>query len=1427
MLPQLQNPPLMDYIDDLTLLTYLHEPGVLHAIKSRYLQQTIYTYSGIVLIAINPFAKVAIYSNDVAKAYSGKRKGELEPHLFAIAEDAYRDMVIMNKSQSIIVSGESGAGKTVSAKYIMRYFASVNNFDKHGESVWSERPLSATAGGSHEAGSYGSVEDQVLATNPIMEAFGNAKTTRNDNSSRFGKYLELQFNKDHEIIGAIIRTYLLERSRVVFQPETERNYHIFYQLCEGVPQAEKKELFLDKSSSFHYLNQGKAPKIDGVDDGSDFNETVKSLSMVGISVTTQWKIFRVLAGILQLGNIKVQDTPELIKDDDEALVRACQLLKIPKDELRKWLTKKQISMRQEKIVTNLNAQQSIVVRDSVSKFVYNCVFDWLVRKINESLKENDDSKVKTFIGVLDIYGFEHFKKNSFEQFCINYANEKLQQEFNQHVFKLEQEEYVKEGIKWSFIDFNDNKDCIDLIEGKLGVLSLLDEESKLPAGGDDSLINKLHKQCTENKYFEKPRFNSNKAFAVRHYANTVVYDIDGFIEKNRDTMPDEIKLLLGAESQEDFIKDLITSSNPGAVNQANTLTKKFNSLSNTFKYSLNLLMTTINSTNAHYIRCIKPNEEKKPFLFNSGYVLQQLRACGVLETIRISCAGYPSRFMFTEFAERYKILVHSSKRKGQNDPRKLSAVILEDLFPKDDESAVGQDKYQLGSTKLFLRAGQLAFIENKRTNKINAAAVMVQKYFRGFSHRIKYSLFKIILVELQAASRGFIERKKYLERRKLRSAIKIQKIYRGYVARKKFNDTKSFIVLMQSVARGYLVRSHYSRERKEQAAVKMQSLCRGFLVRKTNRIYLASLIKVQSVFRRRQARKVYKSLRAEQKSMQHVQKKAFALEKKVIELSQAMSRKEDENERLKLQISDLEGNVIKHLRDKIAKLEKHTDDIVKREEENIASFKEKLLKSADKVKELEAEIESKNNLLAGKDKEAQEFQLKITQLENQLSGMESLKSNERQDESSKVEGLLTENASLKEKIKALMGGGGSKARLVQSQSSPKLELSPTGSYINPKYELHSVPSSQSLAAEERKQPTLVVNATSDVNPAKSPPEVLKLFKDPLIDKEINDILIAHLNIPPTLPQDVRPKKDVLFPAHLLGFIIIQSLRYNLMDRLKLLFGNAMNEIRLVIKYDDNVCVTFWMSNLYELQCIMKTIVEDNKNASKAASSSIEQITKSADQVGFFIIEIFYNWLKELKKKLTPMIIPGIIEHQGLPAFMDDSSTSTTSFLSRWISTSSSSGGSAASSMVVSTDKLINWMSKLNEIMNSFYLHDSIRRQIITILIKHIGVSCFNNLIMRKNFCTWKRGMQIQYNVTRFEEWCTKNNVGEAALHLEPLMQCAKLLQLNKTVAEDVDLMFDVCFLLSPQQIKKMLSVYYTTEYENQIPSEIFHAVDSK
>uniref|UniRef100_A0A8D2PJW2 Myosin VC n=1 Tax=Zosterops lateralis melanops TaxID=1220523 RepID=A0A8D2PJW2_ZOSLA len=691
-LPPLRNPDILVGENDLTALSYLHEPAVLHNLKIRFVEsKLIYTYSGIILVAINPYKQLPIYGDAIIHAYSGQNMGDMDPHIFAVAEEAYKQMARNNKNQSIIVSGESGAGKTVSARYTMRYFATVS-----------------------KSSSKAHVEDKVLASNPITEAVGNAKTTRNDNSSRFGKYTEISFDRSYQIIGANMRTYLLEKSRVVFQSENERNYHIFYQLCASAMQPEYAHLKLGSAEEFNYTRMGGSTVIEGVDDRANMVETQKTFALLGLKGDFQMDVFKMLAAILHLGNVEIAavgDERSSISSEDKHLSIFCELLDLNCDKMARWLCHRKIVTTSETVIKPMTRAQAANARDALAKKIYSHLFDFIVERINQALQF--PGKQHTFIGVLDIYGFETFDVNSFEQFCINYANEKLQQQFNLHVFKLEQEEYMKEDIPWTLIDFYDNQPVIDLIEAKMGILELLDEECLLPHGKDENWLQKLYNNfVNKNALFEKPRM-SNTSFIIQHFADKVEYKCEGFLEKNRDTVHEVLVEIL-KESK--------------------------------FRNSLSLLMVTLNATTPHYVRCIKPNDEKLPFEFDSKRVAQQLRACGVLETIRISAQSYPSRWTYIEFFSRYSILM-TQQELSLNDKKQICKTVLQRLIQDHNQ-------YQFGRTKIFFRAGQVAYLEKLRSDRLRQACILIQKRVRGWLQRRRFLSVRRAAVTVQQYFRG-------------------------------------------------------------------------------------------------------------------------------------------------------------------------------------------------------------------------------------------------------------------------------------------------------------------------------------------------------------------------------------------------------------------------------------------------------------------------------------------------------------------------------------------------------------------------------------------------------------------------------------------------------------------------------------------------
>ncbi|GMT31763.1 hypothetical protein PFISCL1PPCAC_23060, partial [Pristionchus fissidentatus] len=580
----------------------------------------------------------------------------------------------------------------------------------------------ASVAGSRKGGA--GIEQRVLASNPIMEAIGNAKTIRNDNSSRFGKYIQLNFGDRYAISGAEMRTYLLEKSRLVFQASNERNYHIFYQMCAARNHELLKGMRLGSADDYHYTSQGRASLLEGVNDEEEFNATIQALSEVGFSSDAQRDLLKVLSGILLLGNVQFSagggdDATAVQRDASAAVRQLCEeVYGIDEAELRLWLTNREIRAVTEVVRKPLNRDEASRNRDALAKMIYAHTFDWVVEKVNGALRGtfNGSSpskgapKPQRFIGVLDIYGFETFEVNSFEQFCINYANEKLQQQFIQHVFKLEQEEYVREEIAWIRIDFYDNQPCIDLIEARPGLINYLDEQCKVVKGSDPRWLDQITNCPTLKKsaQLQLPKIRS-ASFMIKHFAADVSYTVDGFLEKNKDTVNEQLMQVV-AKTKFGFLREILEPS-VGDLAQAAAAggkrTKK--TVASQFRDSLKDVMTVLESTRPHYVRCIKPNDDKMRFTFEPKRAIQQLRACGVLETVRISAAGYPSRWSYEDFGKRYRVLYPEGRAMWRDYPRKFASAAC--------AKHLEEVKFALGKTQIYFRAGQvrLRFQEKHKT----------------------------------------------------------------------------------------------------------------------------------------------------------------------------------------------------------------------------------------------------------------------------------------------------------------------------------------------------------------------------------------------------------------------------------------------------------------------------------------------------------------------------------------------------------------------------------------------------------------------------------------------------------------------------------------------------------------------------------------
>ncbi|XP_075300225.1 unconventional myosin-Vb-like [Opisthocomus hoazin] len=918
-LPPLCNPDCLSGADDLVALSYLHEPAVLHSLRRRFVEaKAIYTYCGIILVAINPYEPLPIYEEEVIYAYSGREMGDMDPHIFALAEEAYKQMVRFGKNQSLIISGESGAGKTVSAKYAMRYFTTVGG----------------CLGDS-------SMEEKVLASSPVMEAFGNAKTTRNDNSSRFGKYIEIGFSQAH-VTGATIKTYLLEKSRVTFQAKAERNYHIFYQLCASATLPELQGLGLCGAESFHYTCQGQRAAAQSPDDAADFDSTRHAFSLLGVPEADQLELFSILAAILHLGNVVVRGRDRrgdgcFVEPADEALGLFCALLGVEASQVMRWLCHRKLVTAGETYLKPLSRQQALDSRDALAKHMYGQVFRWMVSRVNRALRSLESHR--TSIGILDIYGFEMFELNSFEQFCINYANEKLQQLFNLHVFKLEQEEYVTEDIPWVFIDFCDNQPCIELIEGRLGILDLLNEECKMPQGNDGSWTQKLYQTHLSSSHFQKPK-RPTDAFVVCHFAGKVEYQCDGFVEKNRDAVPEELVGLLRASKKKSaLLAELFLEEGDGPISLQSRRSggprmaghpsrrslpssqKSKKSISSQFKASLKRLMEMLGSTTPHYVRCLKPNDSKQPFVFDSRRAVEQLRACGVLETIRISAAGYPSRWTYQEFLERYRALVSREELRGTSE-KQICSLALERLLQDPN-------KYQCGKSKVFFRAGQVAYLEELRYRRLRAACTLLQRHLRGWLARRHFGRARAAAICLQRWARGMLARRLVRMLRRTRAAVMLQKTLRMVLAQRSYLHTRQAVITIQAFARGMFARRLYRQMVWHQKAVVIQAAVRGWLARTHYARLRGTVIYLQCCYRRVRACRELRRLRAEARSVEHYKQLHKGMEIKVIQLQCRLDEQAQEKQQLVEQLSGLNAAHTEEMQRLRAEMQRLQEDVAR------------------------------------------------------------------------------------------------------------------------------------------------------------------------------------------------------------------------------------------------------------------------------------------------------------------------------------------------------------------------------------------------------------------------------------------------------------------------------------------------------------------
>ncbi|KAK8541561.1 hypothetical protein V6N12_014192 [Hibiscus sabdariffa] len=1380
-------------VDDMTKLAYLHEPGVLQNLRSRYDMNEIYTYTGNILIAVNPFRKLPhLYDSHMMAQYKGAAFGELSPHPFAVADAAYRLMINEGISQSILVSGESGAGKTESTKLLMQYLAYM---------------------GGRAAAEGRTVEQQVLESNPVLEAFGNAKTVRNNNSSRFGKFVEIQFDQRGRISGAAVRTYLLERSRVCQVSDPERNYHCFYMLCAAPPE-DIQRYKVGNPRTFHYLNQSNCYELDGIDDSKEYAATRRAMDVVGISSEEQDAIFRVVAAILHLGNIEFAKGKEMdssVPKDEKSwfhLRTAAELLMCDEKLLEDSLCKRIIVTRDESITKCLDPESAALSRDALAKIVYSRLFDWIVDKINSSIGQDPDSKF--LIGVLDIYGFESFKTNSFEQFCINLTNEKLQQHFNQHVFKMEQEEYTKEEIDWSYIEFVDNKDVLDLIEKKPGgIIALLDEACMFPRSTHETFAQKLYQTFKNHKRFSKPKL-SRSDFTICHYAGDVTYQTELFLDKNKDYVVAEHQALLTA-SKCSFVSGLFPP-----LAQESSKSSKFSSIGSRFKQQLQSLLETLSSTEPHYIRCVKPNNLLKPSIFENKNVLQQLQCGGVMEAIRISCAGYPTKKPFVEFVDRFGLLA-PEVLDGSSDEVAACKKLLE---------KVGLQGYQIGKTKVFLRAGQMAELDTRRSEVLGRSASIIQRKIRSYLARRSFIMLRQSALQIQSVCRGQLARKVYDGKRREAASLRIQRHLRMHLARKAYKDICLSAVSIQTVMRGMAARNELCFRRQTTAAIIIQSQCRKFLAQLHYMKFKKAAIATQCAWRVRVAQKELRKLKMAARETGALQAAKNKLEKQVEELTWRLQlekrmrvdmeeAKTKENAKLQSALQDMQLQ-FKETKDLLAKereASRRAAEVVPVIQEvpvvdhmmleKLTTENEKLKTMVSslekKIGETEEKFEETNKISEERLKQALEAESKIVQLKTVMHRLEE-----------KILDMESENQVLRQQT--LLSTPVKISEHLQIPVTPNLE---NGHHID---EVNQSNGPQSVT------PVKKVGIESDGKLQRSNIERQHENVDALINCVANNIGFSH----------GKPIAALSIYKCLLHWKSFEAERTNVFDRLIQMIGSAIeNE-------ENNGHMAYWLSNasalLFLLQKSLKasgangttpnrkpptpTSLFGRMTMSFRSSPSSNNIAAAATLAVVRKVEGKYPALL-FKQQLAAYVekIYGIIR--------DNLKKELSSLLSLCIQAPrTSKGGVLRSGRSFGKDSpsthwqgIIDSLNTLLSTLKENFVPPVLIQKIFTQTFSYINVQLFNSLLLRRECCTFSNGEYVKAGLAELELWCCQTKeeyAGSSWDELKHIRQAVGFLVIHQKYRISYDeISSDLCPILSVQQLYRICTLYWDDNYNTR------------
>ncbi|XP_024990425.1 myosin-11-like isoform X1 [Cynara cardunculus var. scolymus] len=1396
----------------MTKLSYLHEPGVLQNLRIRYELNEIYTYTGNILIAINPFQKLPhLYDAHMMQQYKGAPFGELSPHVFAIADTSYRAMVHEGKSNSILVSGESGAGKTETTKMLMRFLAFL---------------------GGRKATEGRTVEQQVLESNPVLEAFGNAKTVRNNNSSRFGKFVEIQFDKHGRISGAAIRTYLLERSRVCQVNDPERNYHCFYLLCAAPPE-EVEKYKLGNPQSFHYLNQSKCYELVGVNDGLEYLATRRAMDVVGISKDDQEAIFRVTAAILHLGNIafaKGKEVDSSVLKNDTAkfhLKMTAELLRCDVAGLQDALCKRVMITPEEVIKRSLDPVSAAISRDGLAKTIYSRLFDWLVDKINVSIGQ--DANSKCLIGVLDIYGFESFKNNSFEQFCINFTNEKLQQHFNQHVFKMEQEEYKKEAINWSYIEFVDNQDVLDLIEKKPGgIIALLDEACMFPKSTHETFSNKLYQTFRNHKRFIKPKL-SRTDFTIAHYAGEVQYQSDQFLDKNKDYVVPEHQDLLSA-SKCSFVAGLFPP-----VAEESSKSSKFSSIGSRFKLQLQQLMETLNATEPHYVRCVKPNNKLKPAIFENMNILQQLRCGGVLEAIRISCAGYPTRRPFFEFIDRFGLLAPEALAGSNFDEKMVCAKILEKM---------GLSGFQIGKTQVFLRAGQMAELDARRAQVLGGAAAIIQRRIRTYISHMQLNALRTSTIFLQSYCRRSLACKQYDKLKRIAAAIKIEKHIRKWQAWVAYNRLRVAVLVVQTYVRATEARKRFRHRKETIAAIKIQTRWRCH----KNSAYYKRLKKgsivTQCRWRGRVARKELRKLKMAAQETGALKEAKDKLEKQLEELTWRLQLEK----RLRIDLEEAKAQEAIKFQNSLEAMQKKLDEatamaVEEREAARkaideapaVVEEKEIVVEDTKKVESLTAEVnelkalwqsekqraDDLEELSEERRKKLEETEKKVVQLQESMSRLEE-----------KLNNLESENKVFRQQAVSMAPNkflSGRSRSIIQRNDSSSHLTGDTKSSLD-----HSPSMNQRDLAE------------IDDKPQKS------LNEKQMENQELLIRCIAqHLGF-----AGNRPIAACIIYKCLLQWRSFEVEKTTVFDRIIQTIGNAIEKTQ-----DNNDVLAYWLSNASTLLLLLQRTLK----ASGAASGTVPPRRRSSAALFGRMTSSFRGspLAAELSFANGPFAnsglsssgvvgvskveakYPALVFKQQLTAYVEKIYGMIRDNLKKEISpllgmciqaprisrASLVKGSSRSVSNTAQQTLISHWqgiVKSLGSFLNIFktnHVPPVLVRKVFSQIFSFINVQLFNSLLLRRECCSFSNGEYVKAGLAELEHWCfnaTDEYAGSAWDELKHIRQAISFLVLHQKSKKTLDeISHDLCPVLSIQQLYRISTMYWDDKYgTHSVSSEV-------